>query len=104
MPLQDYKQNFTPTLDVTGYKHLNITTSADNKVKASGGVLGGVMINSTLVSALTVYDSATAAAPTIAILPIGTAAGTFFQYRTRFDTALTVRTLAAADNVTVMYL
>ena len=102
--LQDYSKGFTPTLDVTGYKHLNITTSADNKVKASGGILGGVMINSTLVSAMTIYDAATAVAPTIAIIPTGTTAGSFYQFRTRFETALTVKTLAAADNVTVMYL
>ena len=104
MPLPDYKSDITPILDATGYNYYLTEVSSQHAVKSSGGILGGVMVNTTLVSAVRLYDNTVSGAPVIATIPGAVAGGTFYHFRTRFNAGLVVSTGGGADRVTLLYL
>lgn len=85
-----------------GFTYTNISTSAQNIVKAAAGILGLVAINSTLVSAVRGYDNVVSGGNVLFTIPAGTTA-TSIRYDARFATGLVVSSGAAADNITVMY-
>ena|SRR3990167_904605 len=87
-----------------GYNYQNITTSAQTQVKVGGGWLGGVVLNTTLVSAVRLYDNTVSGTPIIATIPALATAGNFYKYEARLNTGLVVSSGAAADNITVLYL
>lgn len=82
----------------------SITTSAQTTVKSSAGVLMGITLNTTLVSAVRCYDNTVSGGTTILTLPAGAVAGNNYRYGLKFSTGLVVSSGAAADNFTVMYL
>ncbi len=82
----------------------SITTSAQTTIKSGAGVLFGITLNTTLVSAVRCYDNTVSGGTTILTIPATAAAGTNYRYGLKFNTGLVVSSGAAADNFTVMYL
>lgn len=85
-----------------GFSYTNISTSAQTAVKTSPGVLGSVVINSTLTSAVRLYDNVVSGGTQIATIPAATT-GRTFDYNLRFVSGLVVSSGAAADNITIIY-
>lgn len=79
----------------------NISTATTTTVKSGPGVLRTLTINTTVASAVTVYDSTTGSGATIATFPASAVVGTY-HYNLRFKNGLTIVT-AGNSNITVTY-
>lgn len=89
---------------VPAFNFLNITTSAQNIIKTSAGILGGVHVGvGTLTSAVRLYDNTVSGGTVIATIAAG-ASGGFYPLAARFNNGLVVSSGAAADNITAFYL
>lgn len=80
-----------------------ISTSAQTLVKSGPGALFGIMLNTTLVSAVRLYDNTVSGGTTVLTIPAAAAAGTNYRYGLKFATGLVVSSGAAADNFTIIY-
>lgn len=85
------------------YSFNNITTSAQNLIKSGAGVLGAVVVNTTLVSAVRGYDNTVSGGATVFTIAAGQTAITL-PYKIKLANGLVVSSGAAADNLTIAYL
>lgn len=79
----------------------NITTATTTVVKSGIGRLKAIVVNTTAVGTITIYDNTSAAGTKIGILQASVLPGTF-TYECRFQTGLTILTGAASD-ITVIW-
>ena len=79
----------------------NIKTATTTVVKTGAGVLHKIVINTTAVGTITVYDNTAASGATIATIAVS-AVGPVYVYDLAFTLGLTVVTAAASD-ITVTY-
>ncbi len=85
------------------YTYLNISTSAQTLVKTGAGALGKIALQSTLISAVKVYDNTVSGGNVLAYIPASTSAGTVFDYRERFVNGLVVSSGGGADTFNVIF-
>ena len=97
----------TPYQQQAGNSYKHISTQTTTVVKATGGVLRKVMVNSaTNGAAVTFYDNASAASGTvIAIYGLGsiTTPQTAVEYNLTFTNGLTVLTATQNADITITY-
>lgn len=86
----------------TAYQYNNISTATTTLVKSGTGILNSITINTSVASAITVYDSLTASGTKIATIAASAPVGSNFEFDVAFATGLTVLTAGASD-ITVSF-
>jgi hypothetical protein len=82
-------------------RYNNIKTATTTTVKAGAGVLRRIVINTSVASTVTVYDSLTGSGTTIATIA-ASAPVADLEYGLTFDRGLTIVTAGASD-LTVVF-
>ena len=82
------------------YKRIALGTGTSKDVSGKGAILRGVVINTTLVAAVTINDGSTA----VFTIPAGAAAGSIIFFGdTGFRTNINLTVSASAGNLTVIF-
>lgn len=79
------------------FNYTNIATATTTTVKTGGGVLHLITINTTVASAITVYDNTAGSGTKIATIAASPAIGSTFVYDVSFTTGLTIVTAGNSD-------
>ena len=85
----------------SSFNNNNISTATTTTVKSGAGHLHSIVVNTTAIGAITVYDNTAGSGTKIATLKASVVEGTYL-YDVQFATGLTVVTAAASD-VTVTF-
>jgi len=85
-----------PAQSPSGNSYTHISTATSTIIKSTSGVLHSLTINTTVASAVTVFDNTACSGTTIAVLAASAAQGTY-TYDVVFTTGLCVLTAGASD-------